>query len=659
MEKQRKNRLAQEKSPYLLQHVANPVDWYPWSREAFQKAQKTDRPIFLSSGYSTCHWCHVMARESFMDEEVAEFLNENFICIKVDREERPDIDKVYMAFCQALTGQGGWPLTVIMTPRGLPFFAGTYFPKRRKGGYPGLLEILFAVQREWQENQTDLMKTGHHLTERMKGFLEDTGRETEMDLLSFDGPKRAFRLLHQQFDAVYGGFGAAPKFPTPSHLFFLLRYWKRTGEGEALAMVEKTLEGMYRGGIFHHIGSGFSRYSTDNKWLVPHFEKMLYDNALLIWVYLEAFLATKKDLYKTVAQRVLNFLFREMSSLEGGFYSAQDADTQGVEGGYYLWDLKEIKEILGEDASAFCQFYHITAQGNFMGKNIPHLWGSDLSLEKNFHQSRERLLHYRQNRAQLFVDDKILTGWNGLLLVALAKAGRILQDKTYVQAGEDLVLFLFEKLFFHDQLLARYRHGEGGIPATLDDYAFLISGLLEIYQSTQKADYREQALLLQRQQDALFWDTDRGGYYFSGDHGEELILRPREAVDGAMPSGNSMAASNLLYLYQITGEEGYRERAETLFQVFLDKENLLSNTFLLSSLLLYQEPLSLEISIGEGQKVDEKMLQVIHQTFLPFSILTVKEAAAGEVTLTACTGKTCLPPMKGVEAVKAFLQKKH
>lgn len=653
------NRLKGEKSPYLLQHVKNPVDWFPWTKEAFHQAQKTDRPIFLSIGYSTCHWCHVMARESFMDSEVAARLNQSFVSIKVDREERPDIDKVYMAFCQALTGHGGWPLTVIMTPTGLPFFAGTYFPKKSQRGHPGLLEILAAVSREWEENRAQLLETGQQLTEKLKGFVEGEGRVGEVPLFSLDRPQEAFLLLQESFDPVYGGFGGPPKFPTPSHLFFLLRYWERTGEKKALEMVEKTLEGMYRGGLYDHLGSGFSRYSTDREWLVPHFEKMLYDNALLVPVYLEAFQVTKKEIYKQVAQEVMGYLLQEMQSPEGGFYSAQDADTEGVEGGYYLWDLEEVEGILKGDAPSFCQYYHLTAEGNFSNKNILHLLGSDLSRVNEFQGAKEKLLSYRKKRAHLFVDDKILTGWNGLLLAALSMAGRILKEASYVEAGEELVSFLFHHLYSGQRLFARYRQGEGAILGTLDDYAFLIHGLLDLYQTTQKEDYQRKAVLLQGDLDELFWDEERGGYYFYGHHGEELILRPRGAIDGALPSGNSVMAQNLLFLYQLTRQEEYRKKAGTLFQVFLQEKNALANTFLLSALLLYQRPLSLELSIDMGRESNQQLRHLIAETFLPFSTLQVKPTHGEDATLTACSGNTCYPPRKGIGEIETFFFQKN
>lgn len=571
------NRLAHEKSPYLLQHAHNPVDWYPWGDEAFAKAQAEDKPIFLSIGYSTCHWCHVMERESFEDEEVADVLNAGFISIKVDREERPDLDHLYMTFCQALTGHGGWPMTMIMNAEKKPFFAGTYFPKQGRMGMPGLLEILKKIEDYWQHDRGKLSETAEELT----AFVMGVYAKDKSDSLTPAIPERAYEELATYFDPVYGGFGQAPKFPSPHNLLFLLSYYRHKIAPQALAMVEKTLVQMYKGGIFDHLGFGFARYSTDQKWLVPHFEKMLYDNALLAIAYLDAFQITGKNLYRDVAKKIFSYVSKRMTSAEGAFFSAEDADSEGVEGKYYLWTPAEVEKILGKEAgSAFCRYYDITEKGNFAGSNIPNLIGKEIenlgqytddagmSLEK----ARQKLLAAREKRTPPFMDDKILTGWNALMIAALAIGGRVLKDHAaeYLGAAEKAFAFLRQKLVNGDgRLLARYRDGEAAYPAYLDDYAFLVWALLELYESTRHDEYLAEAVSWNERMLALFGGEEEDGktlrLYFNGEDSEKLIVRPREIYDGALPAGNSVAAWNLLRLAEITGNQNLREKAEQLF----------------------------------------------------------------------------------------------
>ncbi|HQA48726.1 MAG TPA: thioredoxin domain-containing protein, partial [Bacillota bacterium] len=552
------NRLIHEKSPYLLQHAHNPVDWYPWGEEAFEKAKLEDKPIFLSIGYSTCHWCHVMERESFEDEEVAKVLNDYYVSIKVDREERPDIDSIYMSVCQAVTGQGGWPLTIIMTPDEKPFFAGTYFPKSGKYGYPGLVELLLRIKDAWDTERDRLVETGSNITEAIK----NSPRRIDGEKLGQETAERALRGFRNSFDEVYGGFGGAPKFPTPHNLYFLLRYWKASGNGTALIMVEKTLESMYKGGLFDHIGFGFSRYSTDGKWLVPHFEKMLYDNALLAYAYTEAYQATGKDIYKDIARKIFTYVLRDMTSTGGGFYSAEDADSEGEEGKFYLWQPEEVKEAAGEeDGKLFCDWYGISPAGNFEGKSIPNLIGRDLgilyedkALARRLDGVREKLFMYREKRIRPHRDDKILTSWNGLMIAALALGGRAFHSDEYIKAAEAAYGFIQRNLVRGDgRLLARYRDGESAFPAYLDDYAFLVWGLIELYRATFKTGYLKRALELNRDMLDLFWDEREGGLFLYGEDSEQLIMRPKEVYDGALPSGNSVALYNMLRLSRMTG----------------------------------------------------------------------------------------------------------
>lgn len=436
------NKLISEKSPYLLQHAHNPVDWFPWGDEAFEKAKGEEKPIFLSIGYSTCHWCHVMARESFEDDEVAELLNKHFVSIKVDREERPDIDMIYMNACQAMTGQGGWPLTVVMTPDKKPFFAGTYFPKESKWGRPGLMDILKQLIEVWEKERSRIDTVGNQVMRILQAQDHGTPGKLEESII-----EEAFHEFSINFDVKYGGFGMAPKFPTPHNLLFLLRYWHKTGDNKALQMAEKTLEAMAKGGIFDHIGFGFHRYSTDGNWLVPHFEKMLYDNALLAYVYTEAYQATKKNLYKDIAGKIFTYVLRDMTSPEGGFYSAEDADSEGEEGKFYVWTPAEVEEVLGdEDGKWFCRTFDISSKGNFEGKSIPNLINGKIVENDRVIRCREKLFSAREKRIHPHKDDKILTSWNGLMIAAFAKGARVFKDNTLCEAAERAVDFIFSKL---------------------------------------------------------------------------------------------------------------------------------------------------------------------------------------------------------------------
>ena len=548
------NHLKAEKSPYLLQHAKNPVDWYPWCEEAFLKAKREGKPVFLSIGYSTCHWCHVMARESFEDPQVAEALNRDFIAVKVDREERPDIDAVYMTVCQGLTGSGGWPLTIVMTPAQKPFFAATYLPKTARYGSPGLLEVLERIARGWRERRMELIAAGEQLSALAQPGPTCQG-EVSRELL-----QDAAEQMERSFDARNGGFGGAPKFPTPHNLVFLLRYSREEGDAAALHMAERTLEQMYRGGIFDHIGGGFSRYSTDAHWLAPHFEKMLYDNALLASAYTEAFRITRRPLYAQIARRTLDYLLRELRTPQGGFACGQDADSDGVEGKYYLLTTDELAPVLGEGAEAFYAWYGMTGAGNFEGANIPNLLGNP-DYEKQGPQAlTDTVYAYRLRRTRLHRDDKVLTGWNGLAIAALAKAGCVLEEPWYLRAAEEAMEFIDSALTGEDgRLFVRWRDGEAAHDGQLADYAYLALGCLELYSATLDAAHLTRAAALAERMLELFFDSADGGFYLYAADGEQLISRPKEAYDGAMPSGNSIAAQVLGRLARLSGESVWRD----------------------------------------------------------------------------------------------------
>ena len=562
------NRLYKEKSPYLLQHGENPVDWYPWSEEAFQKAEQEDKPVFLSIGYSTCHWCHVMAHESFEDQEVAEILNREFISIKVDREERPDIDAVYMSVCQALTGSGGWPLTIIMTPQQKPFFAGTYFPKKGTYGRMGLTDLLERMAFLWKGNREELIEAGNEITAAINLNHTGSGKEPDRKLA-----ERAASQLARIFDVKWGGFGQAPKFPSPHNLLFLMRYGSTMQEAGVVKMAQVALEDMARGGIHDHIGGGFSRYSTDEKWLIPHFEKMLYDNALLLMAYVKAYQHTKKEFFADVAHRTAQYILMELTSTEGGCYCGQDTDSEGVEGKYYVFTPDEVKHVLGkEDGEEFCRIYDITEEGNFEGKSIPNrIRSSEDSWERN--DSRlKKLYGYRLNRTHLHKDDKILLSWNGWVIVALAQAGLVLDERDYLNAAIRIQQFIESKMSTENgRLYLRYRDRDAAHVGLLDDYAVYALAMLELYRTTLDADFLQNAISRANQMVENFEDKEQGGYFMTASDGEKLIARPKETYDGAIPSGNSVAAMVLQRLASLTGELKWQEAAQRQMQFLTDK----------------------------------------------------------------------------------------
>ncbi len=549
------NRLQGEKSPYLLQHKDNPVDWYPWGAEAFERAKRENKPIFLSIGYSTCHWCHVMARESFEDETVAELLNEYYICIKVDREERPDIDAVYMEVCQLMTGAGGWPLTVLMTPGQKPFFAATYLPKTGAYGRMGLMELLEQIAELWESQNETVLASG----ERIAATLQQpqVARSGDMSRTLWH---KAFQNFRRSFDARYGGFGTAPKFPAPHNLLFLMHYAEREHCPEALDMAEKTLRSMAAGGIFDHIGGGFSRYSTDEQWLCPHFEKMLYDNALLLLAYTEAYQRTQKAEYADVIYRTADYVLREMTHPEGGFFSAQDADSGGVEGGYYTLTRAEICGVLGaEDGESFCRSYAVRGEG----KCIPNRIGLETEPWDRDDARLQKLLDYRRKRFALGRDEKILLSRNGWMMLALTRAGMALRESRWLNAAQKAQLFAETHMTDgENRLFARWRDGDVAHEGQLDDYAVYALALLGLYRATLDVSYLEQAIFRAEQMDALFADREHGGYFRTASDAPKLISRPKEFYDGAMPSGNSAAAMVLTELAALTGETVWREAAE-------------------------------------------------------------------------------------------------
>jgi uncharacterized protein len=674
------NRLVNEKSPYLLQHAYNPVDWYPWGDEAFAKANAEDKPIFLSIGYSTCHWCHVMAKESFEDEEVADILNRYFVSIKVDREERPDIDHIYMTVCQALTGSGGWPLSILMTPGKKPFFAGTYFPKHSRLGMTGFVDILKNTAEAWNTDKESLVEVGAKIT---RGISEYSRDYEETGEISEDIIRSAYNGLKSNFDDIYGGFSSQPKFPTPHNLMFLMRYFNVSKEPEALKMVEKTLQGMYNGGIFDHIGGGFCRYATDKKWLVPHFEKMLYDNAMLIIAYTECYQITKNEIYKAIAYKTLDYVLRDMTDEAGGFYSAQDADSEGQEGKFYVWDPQEIKDVLGdEDGLLFCKYYGITEHGNFEGKSIPNRLYDCKVIEKDrelIEGFTKTMLEYRKGRVHPHKDDKILTGWNGLMIAAMAIAGRVFRDDRYTMASQKAFGFIKDKLIREDgRLLARYRDGEAAYLAYLDDYAYLIWGLIELYETTYDPEYLEYAIKLNSNMLKLFWDKENSGLFLYGSDGEKLIFRPKDIYDGAIPSGNSVALNNIIRLARLTGDTGLDEIANRQIGAFASEisENPNMYTYFLLSCMftLYTDYQIVIAGKGEDNDVQE-MVDMIHEMFLPLTVVLVyyptKEHGSkledlapyiksnkpkeGKQTAYVCRHFMCMEPITDVKELQKVL----
>lgn len=548
------NRLKNENSPYLRQHGDNPVDWYPWGSEAFEKAEREDKPVFLSIGYSTCHWCHVMARESFEDAAVADILNRGYVCVKVDREERPDIDAVYMSVCQAINGSGGWPLTIVMTPDQQPFFAGTYFPKRSRYGQIGLMELLTQISRAWRGDREQLLSLGDRIISALKPGKEQKYAEPDLELL-----KRAYRIFSGSFDVEWGGFGSAPKFPAAHNLLFLMHYAKRMNEPNAEQMVRKTLKAMAHGGIFDNISGGFSRYSTDRKWLIPHFEKMLYDNALLLIAYACAYQETGEREYADTATRTADYILRELHDVRGGFYCGQDADSDGVEGKYYVFTPEELSSVLGsKDGEEFCRIYGIGKKPNFMGGSVPNRIDAQGAAWDCDDPRLEKLRAYRKERCRLHRDEKILLSWNAWTIIALTQAGLALDEPKYTDAAIKAQSFIESSMTDEN---GRLLLSLGGVAGQLEDYAVYALALLALYRASLNAVYLREAIRCAEQIEALFAD-ENGGYFMYAHDAQQLISRPKELYDGAMPSGNSAAAMVFEELALLTGEPKWRERSD-------------------------------------------------------------------------------------------------
>ncbi len=642
------NHLKGQTSPYLLQHVNNPVDWYPWCEEAFEKAKAEDKPVFLSIGYSTCHWCHVMAHESFEDAQIAQILNQYFISIKVDKEERPDIDSIYMSVCQALTGNGGWPTTIFLTPDQLPFYAGTYFPKTARYGQVGLKQLLLAVHQKWKNSREELLESA----EGILSFLDRQNREEEKKRdadVATELISSAVTLYKRIFDEEYGGFGDAPKFPTPHNLLFLMRYYERSRDRDVLKMVKKTLLQMYRGGMFDHIGGGFSRYSTDRFFLVPHFEKMLYDNALLLLAYCKAYQLTENPVYRNVAEKTAAYIMREMTAPEGGFYSAQDADSEGVEGKYYLFDTDEIIEVLGEEAGKeFNQHFNVTDKGNFEGKNIPNLLHDNIITDRCKNYLPE-VYEYRKKRYSLHLDDKILTSWNALMIAAMCHLYRVTGKQEYLTVAKKAQEFIEKYLCENDTLYVSYRDGMRSKNGFLDDYANEIFALLALYEATLDGIYLERAQQFCKKVILDFYDEECGGFFLYGKDSEQLIMRPKETYDGAIPSGNSVMAYNLVQLYLITGKKEFEDLAKRQLEyIGLEAEQYpVAHAMFLSALLDDTEMTDkITIVVKDRQDLAELSCRIPLNTVVCIIEEPSKEYPLknNRTTFYLCKGHSCFPP---------------
>lgn len=676
------NKLINEKSPYLLQHAHNPVDWYPWGEEAFEKAKNENKPVLVSIGYSTCHWCHVMERESFEDEETAKLLNDRFVAVKVDREERPDIDSIYMKVCQGLTGQGGWPLNVFVTPDQKPFYAGTYFPKESRYNIPGFKDAIMQLYQQYVENPDKITRIGDKITTSLQERMNAEGSDLTEEPLH-----KAFDQMNNMFDTIFGGFGKTPKFPSPHMLMYLLRYARSYDNELAATMVTRTLDGMANGGIYDHVGYGFARYAVDQEWLVPHFEKMLYDNAMLALVYTEGYQYSGNERYKKIAENILQYVKRDMTSPQGAFYSAEDADSEGVEGKFYVWSKNEIIELLGEElGTLYAKTFDITDEGNFEGKNIPNLIQTDKSkiqkefgisreeLEEKLESARKKLFEVREKRVHPHKDDKILTSWNMLMIAAFARAGRVFHNDDYTQCAERAHTFIEENLVQNGRLMARYRDGEVKFKAFHDDYAYGVWALNELYEATYEPEYLVKARRLADEMNHLFWDDNSGGFFLYGHDADRLIARPKDVHDGALPSGNSVAALQLLRLSRLTGETTYEEWGQKMFTAFsADVSSYPSGHayFLMSKLFTVSSPREVVVI---GDKSDPNTMQI--QTFLQSSFLpdltvlltdrpeALEEAAPfaaqfeknNETTVYLCENFSCGMPTGDIEHIINKLQ---
>ena len=676
------NRLIFENSPYLLQHARNPIDWYPWCEEAFEIAQKLDRPVFLSIGYTTCHWCHVMEHESFEDQQVADLMNRDYICIKVDREERPDIDNVYMSVTQMMTGSGGWPMTVIMSPQKVPFFAGTYFPKS------SMLKLLPHFAEIWKNKKPKATEVGQAIIKSLSDLQIGYGGGD----LNASHLNACYEALKNNYDAEFGGFANQPKFPTCHTLSFLLRYYQRTGEPHALAMTEHTLKNIRHGGVYDQVGFGIHRYSTDPKWLVPHFEKMLYDQALFTIANLECYLVTKDEFYQRNCRDTLQYVSRKLTSKEGGFYSAEDADSEGEEGKFYLWSFDELQKILGKkDAAHYATKFQFQPAGNYhdevtqelTGKNIPHL----LSEQKITESERDtkirlKLFSQREKRVHPQLDDKVLTDWNGLMISAFSRCARGFDDASYLKTAKRAADFCLVNLHTKDgKLLKRWRRGKAGLIAHLEDYAFFIQGLIDLYEASLESKYLKHANELTKVTIELFEDEKDGGFFLTAKDGEKLLVRPKEIYDGAIPSGNSVMALNLARLFKITGNSVYEKKLLRLFSAFAGflKQNPQGAETLLFALdFILASPLELVVAGQIEDKETKSILREINKRFIPAKVILFREtsekddtllklvpflanqeAIGGKTTFYACRNQTCEKPRTELLEIIEFLDKER
>jgi uncharacterized protein len=672
------NRLAREKSPYLLQHAHNPVDWFAWNDEAFEKARHEGKPIFLSIGYSTCHWCHVMERESFENERVAEYLNAHFVSVKLDREERPDVDKIYMTFVQATAGSGGWPMSVFLTPDLKPFFGGTYFPPDNRHGRPGFLQVLHHITELWRKRQKDIVTSANETQVQLEKVTKILSAGDA--ILTDAALKNAAAIFKKSYDARNGGFGGAPKFPQPSMPQLLLRCAKRFRDHEAERMVLHTCERMAAGGIHDQLAGGFARYSVDAEWLVPHFEKMLYDNAQLVHLYLDAYLVSREEKFAAVARSILDYVLRDMTHPEGGFYSAEDADSEGQEGKFYCWTYDELSKLLSpEEFNVAVQYFGISAEGNFVDHSHPHpLRGLNVLSIANpvpkgddnlLASAKEKMLAARAKRVRPHLDDKILASWNGLMLGAFARASAVLGEAKYRTAAEKNLQFIREKLWTSGKapaLFHRWRDGQRDQAQLLEDYAFLLSGVIELYEATLEPGHLDFVIELANAMLEKFFDAENGGFWQSAS--KDLILRLKDDYDGAEPSGNSVAAMSLLKLGAITGQKNFTQAAEKTFQLFAERLQKFPQAvpFLLQALdFSLQEPVRVVIAgQGDSPKFHE-LLHAAHSVYLPNKIILGNEGAVeefsrtlpakGEATVYVCHGNTCQPPTDDAVQLRKLL----
>ncbi len=675
---QHTNRLIDASSPYLLQHAHNPVDWYPWGDEALEAARQQDRPILVSIGYSACHWCHVMERESFENEGIARLMNESFVCIKVDREERPDLDEIYMTAVQMMTGSGGWPLNVFLTPEGVPFYGGTYFPPEDKWGRPGFRNVLLTVAKAYRDRRGEVDETAGRIRDALHAASRPKPAVGEP--LTGELIEKAFEQLKPDFDPEWGGFGAAPKFPNAAAIALLLRYHHRTGSQDALTMATVTLDKMAQGGMYDQLGGGFARYSTDREWLVPHFEKMLYDNALLADAYLQAYQVTGTDLYAQIARETLDYVLRDMTDERGGFHSAEDADSEGEEGRFYIWDLGEVRDVLGPaHAQRFAEHYGMTDAGNFEGRNILYVPTPDPDARAKLAPMREKLLGARAGRVRPGKDDKVLTDWNGLMISALAKGYQVLEDERYRAAAQRAGAFILGEMRPDSGLLHAHRAGRSHIDGYLDDYAFVLQGLADLYEATFEPNWIRQAQGLAEEMIGRFWDVEEGGFYFTAADRADLITRPKKLHDGATPSGNAVAAHALLRLAEYTGNDSYRERAEATLRTLAGAADQAPRVFACLLLALdwhVHGSTQIVVSGKAGTAQTTEMLAAVRTPYVPNRVVAfidpwadtapaVREAipvtadrpmADGQTAAYVCRSQVCLPPIQSAKEVVRLLK---